>query len=142
VAHLGPASRIIGTDIDPSCKAHEAEGIEIHIGSQDDTALLDRIVAQHPQIDIVLDDGSHMMRHMLATFRHLYPRMAATGVYLVEDVGTSYWDEYEGGLKPPGTFIEHVKDLIDSLNAADSPKASQSLTNFGFFLRPTSARCS
>jgi len=57
---------------------------------------------------------------MLATFRHLYPRMAPTGVYVVEDVGTSYWDEYEGGLKCPGTFIEHVRDLINSLNAADT----------------------
>jgi cephalosporin hydroxylase len=113
--YLGPQARIIGLDINPACKAHEAEGIEIHIGSQDDPALLDRILARHPAI--VIDDGSHVMRHLLASFRHLYPRLSPTGVYLLEDLHTCYWDRYEGGLKRPGTFIEYAKDLIDELNA-------------------------
>ena len=122
-AYLGPQSRIIGVDIDPACKAHEAEGIEIHIGSQDDPALLDRIAALHPSLDIVLDDGSHMMHHQIATFQHLYTRMSPHGVYLVEDLHTCYWDEYGGGLKRPGTFVELTKELIDSLNAAHTRDA-------------------
>lgn len=119
-AYLGPAARIIGLDINPDCKAHEGEGIEIHIGSQDDTGLLDRILAKHPPIDIVLDDGSHMMQHQVASFRHLYPRMSPEGVYLVEDLHTCYWDEYGGGLRRPGTFIELAKDLMDEINAVHS----------------------
>jgi hypothetical protein len=38
-------------------------------------------------------------------------------VYLVEDLHTAYWDEFGGGLKKEGTFIEFCKGLIDELNA-------------------------
>ena len=37
--------------------------------------------------------------------------------YLVEDLHTAYWEEYEGGLRRKNSFIEHCKDLIDELNA-------------------------
>jgi hypothetical protein len=36
---------------------------------------------------------------------------------LVEDLHTAYWEEYEGGLRKPTTFIEVCKSLIDELNA-------------------------
>jgi hypothetical protein len=39
------------------------------------------------------------------------------GVYLVEDLHTSYWDDYGGGYQQPGTFIEYAKNLIDQQNA-------------------------
>lgn len=116
-AYLGPQARIIGVDINPACKQHEAEGIEIHIGSQDDPALLDKILADHPAIDIVLDDGSHKMPHLTATFQHLYPRISPHGVYMVEDLHTCYWEEFGGGLNRPGSFMELAKELMDSLNA-------------------------
>jgi hypothetical protein len=133
--YLGPQARIIGLDIDPACKAHEAEGIEIHIGSQDDTRLLDTILARHPSIDIVLDDGSHMMTHVCATFRHLYPRISPQGVYMVEDLHTSYWEEFGGGLNKPGTFIELAKGLMDEINAVHSrgalPPSAFTRSTFG-----------
>ena len=66
---------------------------------------------------MVLDDGSHIMSHVQASFAHLYPRMARTGVYVVEDLHTAYWPNYEGGLRKPETFIETIKNLIDELNA-------------------------
>ncbi len=36
---------------------------------------------------------------------------------MVEDLHTAYWDEYEGGLNRPGSFIEFSNALIDELNA-------------------------
>src|SRR2546422_496438 len=58
-----------------------------------------------------------MMNHVVASFGALYQRLAPTGVYLVEDLHTAYWSEYEGGLRRAGTFIEICKDLVDHLNA-------------------------
>jgi len=116
-AYLGPEARIVGLDIDPACSAHATEGIEIVIGSQDDPRVLDRILAAHPAIDIVLDDGSHMMAHVAASFRHLYPRISADGLYIVEDLHTAYWEEYGGGLGREGTFVEIAKGLFDEMNA-------------------------
>ena len=89
--------------------------IEILIGAQQDTDFLQRVIAQVGTPDIVVDDGSHMMSHMQATFNFLYPRMLKNGVYLVEDLHTAYWEEYEGGLRKPTSFIEICKSLIDEL---------------------------
>ena len=115
--YFGNGAKIIGVDINPECKQHESEGIEIFIGSQDDAALLDSIKKKYKKFDIVIDDGSHIMSHMKKTFLELYNSVQERGVYLVEDTHTCYWDEYEGGLRKPGSFIEVAKELVDHLNA-------------------------
>jgi hypothetical protein len=114
---LGEGSRIIGVDINPECKAHEGPGIEIFIGSQSDPDLMKRILEKYPHIDIVLDDGSHMMRDMIASFEMLYERISKTGVYMVEDTHTCYWPEFQGGVKQSGSFMEFVKGKLDEINA-------------------------
>lgn len=115
--YFGAGAKIIGLDIDPSCKAHEADGIQIFIGSQDDPYVLNEIVEKYPEIDIVLDDGSHIMKHMVETFEYLYPKISPNGCYIVEDTHTCYWDEYGGGVKRVGSFMELVKDRLDDINA-------------------------
>ncbi len=115
--HLGPFAEIVGIDIAPECKAFEEDQIAIRIGDQADTAFLDSVIAEFGPPDIVVDDGSHMMQHLRTTFGHLYPRMSATGVYVVEDLHTAYWPEFEGGLRSESSFIEFCKGLIDELNA-------------------------
>jgi hypothetical protein len=120
---LGPGSRIIGLDINPDCKAHEADGIEVFIGSQDDPAVIDRIFSKYPRVDIVLDDGSHFMQHMIDSFELMYDRVQPNGVYLVEDTHTCYWKEYGGGLKREGSFMEFVKHKLDELHAVHTKNA-------------------
>lgn len=115
--YFGPHARIIGIDIDPGCKKFEEDQVEIHIGQQQDYQFLEDLINEIGTPDIVLDDGSHMMSHIIASFQFLYPRMAKNGIYMVEDLHTAYWDEYEGGLHKPSTFVELCKDLIDELNA-------------------------
>jgi hypothetical protein len=121
-AYFGPGCKIIGIDIDPACKQHEAQDIEIFIGSQDDASLMDAILAKYGAIDIVIDDGSHLSPHMIASFRLLYERISASGVYVVEDTHTNYWPDsgFDGGLKKAGTFVEFCKDKIDEIGAATS----------------------
>ena len=57
------------------------------------------------------------MSSVAASFVYLYPRTASDGIYVVEDLHTAYWDEYEGGVRRPGSFIEICKGLLDELNA-------------------------
>jgi cephalosporin hydroxylase len=116
-AYLGTEAKIIGIDIKPECKQYESDGVEIFIGSQDDSTLIDKILKKYPNISIVLDDGSHKMQHMNASFELLYDHLDPNGVYLVEDTHTCYWPEYQGGLKQENSFIENVKNKIDELNA-------------------------
>lgn len=93
------------------------------IGDQSDPKFLASVVDEFGTPDIVLDDGSHIMQHVLASFSFLYDRTSPTGVYMVEDLHTAYWPEYGGGLRREGSFIEIAKGLIDELNADHSRDA-------------------
>lgn len=110
---------IYGVDIDPRCQKYEKEfsNVKIFIGDQNNDTFLQELKNAIPQIDILIDDGSHMNSHIIKTFEAMYPNIAFGGTYLIEDLHTSYWSEYDGGLNRPGTAIEHLKTLIDKLNA-------------------------
>jgi len=115
--YFGPGSKIIGIDIEPKCKQHEADGIEIFIGSQDDPSIIEQVFSKYPEVDIVLDDGSHRMPHMISSFELMYHRLSPEGVYMVEDTHTCYWDSYNGGVGRKGSFMEFVKQKLDEINA-------------------------
>jgi len=114
--YFGPQAKIYGIDIDPRCKQFEEENVRIFIGDQGDRTFLHQVKQEIPHPDILIDDGGHLMHQQIATFEELYPFVAEDGVYLCEDLHTSYWPEWGGGLRRPGTFIEYSKRLIDSLN--------------------------
>jgi hypothetical protein len=123
--YLGPHARIIGIDIDPRCTAFAEDQIEIRIGDQSSETFLNDVISEFGSPDVVIDDGCHMMSAVNASFSVLYPAVSRNGMYLVEDLHTAYWSEYDGGLHRPTTFIERCKGLIDELNADHSRKALQ-----------------
>jgi hypothetical protein len=109
-------SNILGIDINPDCKKYEEERISVEIGSQADGAFLSRIWQQYGPFDMVLDDGSHMSSHMIYSFEHLWSSVKSGGVYVIEDVGCSYWEDYEGGYLKPSSCVEYFKSLSDDVN--------------------------
>jgi hypothetical protein len=127
--YFGPGASILGLDINPECKAHEADGIKIYIGSQDDPSLIRKILEETPHIDIVIDDGSHRMDHLVATFNLLYDNISPPGVYFVEDTHTCYWPEYLGGLHEPASFMEFTKAKLDEINAVHA-RGTLAITEF------------
>jgi hypothetical protein len=70
-----------------------------------------------PRIDILIDDGGHTMQQQIVTLEELYLHIQPTGVYLCEDIHTSFIPEYGGGFRRPGTFLEYAKGLVDNLYA-------------------------
>lgn len=128
--YLGPKAKIYGVDINPECKALEEENIEIFIGSQSDRKFLKEIKNSIPPIDILIDDGGHTMRQQIVTFEELFHHVKSDGVYLCEDIHSSYWVQYGGGHKRRGTFIEYSKNFIDLLNAHHSEQKSLKVTKF------------
>lgn len=110
---------IYGIDINPDCKKIEDEfsNVKIFIGDQNNDEFLNTVKSSIPHIDILIDDGSHINSHIIKTFEYLYTNIKMGGVYLIEDLHTSYWPEYGGGLLRHGSAIEYLKTLIDKLNA-------------------------
>lgn len=116
---LGPYAQVVGLDIVDKSECQE-EQIAVRQGDQCDPVFLASVLEEFGPPDVVIDDGSHVMDHISATFRFLYPRLSPVGVYLVEDLHTAYWPEFGGGLGVPGSFVELTKGMIDELNAEHS----------------------
>jgi hypothetical protein len=73
--YFGPAARIAGLDIDPRTEFCEGN-TRVFVGSQDDPAALDRALDWLGGVDVVIDDGSHIVRHQMATLDYLFPRLS------------------------------------------------------------------
>ena len=38
------------------------------------------------RFDIVIDDGSHILEHIIKTFTHIFPHVKKGGYYFIEDL--------------------------------------------------------
>ena len=108
---------IYAIDINPECKKFESDNVKIFIGSQDDKAFLQKVRDSIPKIDILIDDGGHRMKQQIITFETLFNHITENGIYICEDMHTSYWKTYGGGYRKKRSFVEYAKKLIDLLNA-------------------------
>ena len=98
---------------------------------QSDQIQLDHAVKKikHP-IHFINDDGSHIPEHQLLTFNKLFPVLEIGGVYIIEDIETSYWTK--GGLYGYKTrygkgnkrsIVEIFKNTVDAVNYKFSKSA-------------------
>merc|ERR1712037_640562 len=98
-SYFGRRLVLHGLDINPSCQflQDRANKVFIHIGSQGNRTFLRDLAERLGPLDIVLDDASHESAHMRNAFEALYPKLSPNGVYIVEDVGSTY---NQGGSSP------------------------------------------
>lgn len=115
--YFGSRARIIGVDIDPRCAELSGPQIEIVIGDQNDRAFLSDLTEHVGPVDVLIEDGGHHPQQQINTFEVFWPVIRPNGVFLIEDLHTSYWKRYGGGLRGPETFIEYAKKLIDQMHA-------------------------
>lgn len=133
-AYFGGECRIVGVDIDPAALAFAEPGVEIMIGDQGDPAFLKSVADQVGAADIVIDDGSHICAHQIATIDALFPIVKDGGVYVCEDLHTSYWAPFGGGVGREDTFIGWSKTLIDRIHAhyyTDAPAKTEIAAQIG-----------
>ena len=110
-AEYFPQGRVVGLDLHP--KALDLpERVVVRQGSQTDPAVLDRIWQEDGPFDIVIDDGSHAVEHVLASFRHLYPRLPETGLYVVEDTQSAFMPGFGGNPAAAGTIVELAHRIV------------------------------
>lgn len=114
--YFGPYAQIVGIDVRAECSEFTEEQVAIRIGDQSDEKFLSETLREFGAPDVILDDGSHKMADVTASFQYLYHRMDRNGVYMVEDMHTAYWHHFGGGLGRKGSFIELCKTLVDQLN--------------------------
>jgi SAM-dependent methyltransferase len=117
---FGDGATIVGIDIDPACIAFNApeHGIHVEIGDQGDPSFLQAVIEKHGPFDIIIDDGSHVASHQIASFNSLFLNgLKETGIYFVEDLECMYWGNTDGYRDASITSVEFFKMLIDIQNS-------------------------
>lgn len=121
---LFPNAYIYGMDID---KEYSGERYNVLKGDQSNSEHLlhinNTISSQNKALFFINDDGSHIPEHQLLTFNTLFPSLQEGGIYIIEDIETSYWTKnglygYETryGYKHPDSIIEIFKEVADIVN--------------------------
>lgn len=113
-----PFSKIYALDIYDKSFLQEKR-IKIFKGSQVDFEFLDKVTNEIGDINLIVDDGSHINKHVIQSFKYLFPKLKKGGIYVVEDTQTSYWKNYGGdstNLNNKETIYGFFKSLIDCLN--------------------------
>ena len=115
--YLGQRATIFGIDINEDCRQFDGISGMVRIGSQTDRNFLERVIEEMGgEVDVVLDDGSHHMNDIRVTLETLFPKVSTNGLYVIEDLHTSYWRPFGGGYLKRRNFFNHVRSLIDDMH--------------------------
>jgi len=133
--YLPEGSMIHGVDINPKCKEiNFSKNIFFHLGNAADRNFMEKTF-KDIEFNVIIDDGSHICSEVIETFKIMFPKIKNGGLYVVEDLHTSYWKNYGGGIRKKGTSIEYFKNIVEALNADYIRKLSNLGTFAKFFSR-------
>ena len=110
-------ANICGVDIDK--KNFKIDNVDIQHGDQSNNVFLLSLINIYKNFDIIIDDGSHQAKHIISSFNFLFPYLNDNGIYIIEDLQTSYFPRYGGSrinLNKKQSSMNFVKSLADSIN--------------------------
>jgi hypothetical protein len=89
-------------------------GVHFHQGDQEDKAFLDKLAREHGPFDVIIDDGGHYWAQQKASFEALWEHITPGGIYIVEDLNTSYYaKKYKDGTGV--NMVDFLKGKIDEV---------------------------
>jgi hypothetical protein len=116
-----PRSFVYGLDINLEEKGNNFHLVKLDQSSE--TQLNNFISNLKRNIFFINDDGSHIPEHQILTFSKLFDILQPGGVYIIEDIETSYWSKNglygyttNYGFKHNKSIIEIFKNLVDYIN--------------------------
>lgn len=122
-----PAAVIHGIDIEDKSFL-DSDRLHTHRGSQSDVDFLRSVAGSDDpdyRFDLIIDDGSHVQSDILTSFETLFPLLNPGGIYVIEDLETSYRPDHEGHARPLsqpyeagaiGNTVSLIAHLIDGLH--------------------------
>ena len=73
--------------VDHAKKRNQLDGINVLVGDQSDSSVLDQWVEQSGgKFDAIIDDGGHTNCQISNTFDKLWPQLNPGGYYFIEDM--------------------------------------------------------
>ncbi|MFI9379840.1 class I SAM-dependent methyltransferase [Kutzneria sp. NPDC052558] len=109
---------VFGMDIFDKSELDEPRLVTVK-ADQNDPEQLREIVERYGPFDVIVDDGSHVNQHIHTSLRELFPHLRPGGVYVVEDLWTSFCPGYGGDdadVNSAATSIGLLKTITDALH--------------------------
>jgi hypothetical protein len=98
-----PNAMIYGIDIVDSSKLN-SDRIKTFVADQTKREnLKDFIKMYGKDYDLIIDDGGHSMEMQQVSFGYLFPYVKPGGIYIIEDVHTSFMLKEQSGAEPDGS---------------------------------------
>lgn len=90
-------------------------------GSQDDINFLNKVIESIGRPHIIIDDGSHVNKLTIESFKILFPRLRAGGLYCIEDLSCAYRWDFGGSkdLNSKDTIMAYLFSMLHNLNRPD-----------------------
>ena len=117
-----PKTKIFGIDIILKPLVFDDKRIRLIEADQDNLDQMESIGKEHGPFDLILDDASHLCGSQIECFRRMIDYVVRGGVYVIEDIFTSYIPRYQTGsrklkrLNKGTNTIDFLKRVIDNLN--------------------------
>lgn len=92
-------------DIKESTHGLAGEGFHVHVCDLGSPEALQQLAGL--EWDCILDDASHFWHHQKLAFQHLFPSLRPGGIYIVEDLCTSF-----------GAYVNSYNPTNESIDAA------------------------
>jgi hypothetical protein len=122
-----PKASIIGIDLYQKNNLVN-DRIKIGIGSQVDSEFLKKIIHNEGRPNIIVDDASHINNLTIQSFIILFPLLAPGGIYVVEDIESSWAPagSWADGCSDPYNFntkttVNYFRALVNEMNAQYIP---------------------
>ena len=95
--------------------------LSLYMGDQSDRKFLRWFVDDTGgTFDLIIDDGSHVPSHQKTSFEELWPSVAEGGMYVIEDIETSWWKNTSGiygyPFKDETSLLEYFQQLPSEIN--------------------------
>jgi len=115
-----PQARIVGLDqklIFAPDPVHQ-DRIAVVQGDQADTGVLRYMQLKYGPFDLIIDDASHIWDKTIISFETLFPDMNSPGIYVIEDLESSYephitvYPQYKSGRI---STVDYLKSCVDAV---------------------------
>ncbi len=142
-----PNAQVYGIDLDESTTKYNSDRIKIVIADQGSRNDLTRVLETTGRsLDVVLDDGGHAMHQQQISLGMLFPAVKKGGLYIVEDVHTSFPQLYPGfGVDSPDgrnstyalidRFVRTGQFNSQYLSAAENDYLTKNVSYCAYYVR-------
>lgn len=105
-----PNAEIYGVDINKKCLSYKYTSgrVKTLIGDQSNRTFLNGIQGE---FDIIIDDGGHTMSQQMISFGCLFKKLKKEGVYIIENLHTSFMPAYGGNATNTNTVLSELHNL-------------------------------